>query len=120
MGRLCPCVSEHRPLGEPTGETMSSTWLSTDALVRRPKSSPSESHRELVSGEFWRRVPAYRDIDEATFLDHRWQMKASVTRAEQLYAVLRECVSDAFYQAVEEGLARAPMSVRLSPYVISL
>jgi lysine 2,3-aminomutase len=99
---------------------MSSTWLSTDALVRRQKSSRSDSHRDLVDGEFWRRVPAYRDVDEAAFLDHRWQSKASVTRAEQLYAVLRECVSDAFYQAVEEGLSRAPMSVRLSPYVISL
>jgi hypothetical protein len=68
---------------------MSSTWLSTDALVRRQKSSRSETHRDLVGGEFWRRVPAYRDVDEAVFLDHRWQSKAS-SPAEQLYAVLRE------------------------------
>jgi len=99
---------------------MSSTWLSTDTLVRRQKPSRNDSHRDLVDGEFWRRVPAYREIDEATFLDHRWQSKASVTRTEQLYAVLRECVSDAFYQAVVEGLSRAPMSVRLSPYIMSL
>jgi lysine 2,3-aminomutase len=99
---------------------MSSTWLSAEALVRRRKSFAGESHRELAGGEFWRRIPAYREIDEATFLDHRWQSKSSVTRAEQLYAVLRECVSDAFYQAVVEGLSRAPMSVRLSPYVIAL
>lgn len=99
---------------------MSSTWLSAEALVRRRKSPSSEAHRELECGEFWRRIPAYRDVDEATFLDHRWQSKSSVTRAEQLYAVLREGVSDAFYQAVVEGLGRATMSVRLSPYVISL
>jgi lysine 2,3-aminomutase len=99
---------------------MSSTWLSAEHLLRRRKEAPRESHRDLVGDEFWRRVPAYREIDEAMFLDHRFQMKHSVTRAEQLYAVLREHVSDAFYQAVEEGLARAPMSVRLSPYVVSL
>jgi lysine 2,3-aminomutase len=99
---------------------MSTTWLSADALVRRHKATGNQTHRELVEGEFWQRVPAYRDIDEATFLDHRWQAKHSVTRAEQLYSVLRECVSDAFYQAVEQGLERAPMSVRLSPYVIAL
>ncbi|MFI5308305.1 MAG: KamA family radical SAM protein [Polyangiales bacterium] len=99
---------------------MSSTWVSAEALLRRQNSVHSESHRDLLGGEFWRRVPAYRDVDEATFLDHRFQSKASVTKPEQLYSVLRECVSDAFYQAVEEGLARAPMSVRLSPYIISL
>ena len=99
---------------------MSSTLLSAEGLLRRPKLSATESHRDLDCSEFWRRIPAYREVDEVTFLDHRWQSKSSVTRAEQLYGVLRECVSDAFYQAVEEGLARATMSVRLSPYVISL
>ena len=99
---------------------MSSSWLSPEALVRKRVPQRDQAHRELWTGEFWRRIPAYRDVDEATFLDHRFQAKASVTRAEQLYSVLRECVSDAFYQAVEEGLSRAPMSVRLSPYVLSL
>lgn len=97
-----------------------STTLSADALVRRRKAEADQPHRDLLQGEFWRRVPAYRDVDEATFLDHRFQAKHSVTRAEQLYGVLRESVSDAFYQAVEQGLARAPMSVRLSPYVMAL
>src|SRR6185436_6588832 len=81
-----------------TGEIMSTTWLSADALVRRRKATEGQSHRDLAVGEFWRRVPAYSEVDEATFLDHRFQAKHSVTRAEQLYAVLRECVSDAFYQ----------------------
>src|SRR5689334_8414113 len=99
---------------------MSSTWLSADSLVRKREVARTQEHRELLGGDFWRRIPAYAEIDEATFLDHRFQMKHSVTRAEQLYSVLRECVSDAFYQAVEQGLARAPMSVRISPYVLSL
>jgi len=99
---------------------MSSTWLSVDTLVRKREPVRTQEHRELLGGDFWRRIPAYAEVDEATFLDHRFQMKHSVTRPEQLYSVLRECVSDAFYQAVEQGLARAPMSVRISPYVLSL
>jgi lysine 2,3-aminomutase len=99
---------------------MSSTWLAADMLVRRPKSSFNEDHRILEGGEFWRRLPGYREVDEATFLDHRFQAKASVTRVDQLHSVLRETVSDAFYQAVEQALSRATMSIRLSPYVIAL
>ena len=63
---------------------MSSTWLAADMLVRRPKSSFNEDHRALEGGEFWRRLPGYREVDEATFLDHRFQAKASVTRVDQL------------------------------------
>lgn len=104
---------------------MSSTWLAADMLVRRPKplsthEHHSDEHRVFEDGEFWRRLPGYREVDEATFLDHRFQAKASVTRVDQLHSVLRETVSDAFYQAVELALARATMSIRLSPYVIAL
>ena len=102
---------------------MTSTWLSADTLVRkyRPAQTPLvEDHRLLLEGDFWRRIPAYREVEEDTFLDHRWQAKASVTRAEQLYSVLRELVSDGFYQELVQGLARAPMSVRISPYILSL
>ena len=102
---------------------MSSTWLSLDTLVRKHRPAPlppMEDHRQLLEGDFWRHIPAYREVDEATFLDHRFQAKASVTRAEQLYSVLRELVTDAFYQEVVQGLGRAPMSVRISPYILSL
>ena len=27
-------------------------------------------HRQLLDGAFWQRIPAYRLIDESTFLDH--------------------------------------------------
>ncbi|HMI93455.1 MAG TPA: hypothetical protein VK509_18915, partial [Polyangiales bacterium] len=70
---------------------MSSSWLSPETLVRKRAPQRDQAHRELLTGEFWRRIPAYRDVDDATFLDHRFQAKASVTRAEQLYSVLREC-----------------------------
>ena len=39
-------------------------------------------HRVLQTGEFWRRIPAYADIGEAEFLDHRWQAKHSITNIQ--------------------------------------
>jgi lysine 2,3-aminomutase len=94
--------------------------LAAETLVRKPKSFFNDEHRILEGDEIWRRLPGYREVDEATFLDHRFQAKASVTRVDQLHSVLRETVSDAFYQSVEEALTRATMSIRLSPYVIAL
>ncbi len=38
-------------------------------------------HRRLLEGDFWRLIPAYRDVGEATFLDHHWQSQQAVRRA---------------------------------------
>jgi lysine 2,3-aminomutase len=59
---------------------------------RKPHVDPSTlHHRQLLDGPFWQRIPAYRGIDEATF-----------------------------YDDVAEGFKRAPMSIRVSPYLLSL
>ncbi len=76
-------------------------------------------HRDLVQGEFWRAIPAYREIDEATFLDHLWQARHSVKSPEELFATLTELVDPAFIEDAREGFRRAPMSVRVSPYMIA-
>jgi lysine 2,3-aminomutase len=78
------------------------------------------THRDLVGGEFWRRIPAYAEISEAEFLDHRWQAKHSITNIKKLLETLKGLVSDAFVADAERGFERAPMSVRVSPYLLSL
>lgn len=77
-------------------------------------------HRELRGGDFWREVPAYRDVDEATFLDYRWQMKHSVTKVAKLLAALQDLADESFIEDIREGFHHAPMSVRVSPYMIAL
>jgi lysine 2,3-aminomutase len=77
-------------------------------------------HRELLTGEFWRRIPAYAEVSEAEFLDHRWQAKHSITNIQKLLATLAGLVSDAFIADAQRGFERAPMSVRVSPYLLSL
>jgi lysine 2,3-aminomutase len=78
------------------------------------------SHRQLLDGDFWRAIPAYRDVAGDEFGDHRFQMKNTVTRPEQLLGVVRDLAPQSFCDDVADGLARAPMSVRVTPYVLSL
>jgi lysine 2,3-aminomutase len=90
------------------------------AALRPPVPPASLAHRELLGGEFWRRIPAYANVSEAEFLDHRWQAKHSITNIGKLLATLEGLVSEAFIADAKRGFERAPMSVRVSPYLLSL
>jgi lysine 2,3-aminomutase len=78
------------------------------------------THRDLLGGDFWRVIPTYAAVTEAEFLDHRWQAKHSITNIGKLLGTLKGLVSDAFVADAERGFERAPMSVRVSPYLLSL
>ncbi|HSK01602.1 MAG TPA: KamA family radical SAM protein [Kofleriaceae bacterium] len=87
----------------------------------KPSIDPSTlHHRQLLDGAFWQRIPAYRLIDEATFLDHAWQAKNTITNPQKLLSAVQHLVPQSFYDDVSEGFARAPMSIRVSPYLLSL
>lgn len=90
------------------------------AAKKPPVTPDALAHRALREGEFWRAIPAYRDVDAATFLDHAWQAKHSVTKIQKLLDAVRELLPDAFVQDLEEGFHKAPMSVRVSPYMLAL
>ncbi len=87
----------------------------------KPKVDPSTlSHRNLLDGPFWQRIPAYQNVDEATFLDHTWQAKNTITNPAKLLAAVQSLVPQSFYDDVTEGFHRSPMSIRVSPYLLSL
>ena len=69
---------------------------------------------------FWQQIPAYKDVDASTFASHKWQEKNSVTSVKKLVAALGDSLSPQFLQDVQKGFQRAPMAVRISPYLISL
>ncbi len=81
---------------------------------------PDTRHRDLLGGDFWRRIPAYRDVTEEQFLDPRWQMKETVTKVSKLLQTLHGMVSETFLEDVEAGFRMAPMALRVSPYLLSL
>ena len=94
--------------------------LSSERPVRPPVDPSSLAHRSLLDGDFWRRIPAYAGVTEAEFLDHKWQMKHSITKVDKLLAALLDLVSEDFIDDAKRGFASAPMAVRVSPYLLAL
>ncbi len=90
-------------------------------VPKKPPVDPASLvHRDLLSGPFWQRIPAYATVEDASFLDHNWQAKHTITKPSKLLEALQTLVSPEFFRDVEEGFLRAPMSVRVSPYLLSL
>jgi lysine 2,3-aminomutase len=92
----------------------------TPIVHKRPPAQPKElAHKHLRTGEFWRAIPAYKDVDEATFLDHLWQGKNSIVTIDRLIETIQGLASPEFIEDARQGFAKAPMSVRVSPYMIA-
>jgi lysine 2,3-aminomutase len=85
-----------------------------------PVDPASLAHKELRSGAWWQKIAAYRTVDEPTFLDHAWQAKNSITKVSKLVEAIQEMVPAGFVEDLENGMKRAPMSVRVSPYIVAL
>ncbi|MGH7281724.1 MAG: KamA family radical SAM protein, partial [Polyangiaceae bacterium] len=96
--------------------------LNADPIVhKKPPVDPSSlAYRDLVSGPFWQKIPAYREVGEKELLDHNWQAKHSITNIAKLLKAIEGLVPQAFIEDAEQGFKRAPMSVRVSPYLLSL
>jgi lysine 2,3-aminomutase len=90
-------------------------------VAKKPPVDPATlEHKELLGGPFWQRIPSYKDVSEAQFLDHAWQAKNSITKIAKLIETVQPLVPPGFIEDVEQGMKRAPMSVRVSPYLLSL
>lgn len=90
-------------------------------VPKKPPVDPSTlAYRELLRGPFWQKIPAYADVTEEQFLDHNWQAKNTITKPAKLLDALRDLVPPGFIEDAEGGFGRSPMSVRVSPYLLSL
>lgn len=88
--------------------------------LKPPVDPASLIHKAMPEAPDFRRIPAYAEVTDEQFLDHRWQAKKSITRPDKLLEALRGLVSEDFIQDATAGFARSPMSVRVSPYLLSL
>ncbi len=77
-------------------------------------------HRNFRSDHFWKEIPEWKNISEADFNDHMWQMKHSLKKVEQVKTVLGNRCSESFYQDMLEGQKKTPMNIRITPYIFSL
>ncbi len=88
--------------------------------VLKPPAGPEAfEHENFRQGEFWRNIPAYAAVDEATFMDHLWQGKHSVKTPQELMDTIAGLVQPYFFEDVRAGFHLAPMAVRISPYMIA-
>ena len=92
----------------------------SESTARAPVDPSTLAHRDLRDGTWWQEIPAFSNVDEKTFLDHRWQMKHTITKPEKLLDAVRGVASETFLQDAAEGFRIAPMAVRVSPYMLSL
>lgn len=102
--------------------TISREEVAEEAIVRlKPPVDPATLiHKQLLAGPFWQRIPAYAEVGEEQFLDHLWQARNSITKPAKLLDALQEIVPQSFYDDVAAGFLKSPMSVRVSPYLLSL
>jgi len=88
--------------------------------VKAPVDEATLVHKHVVRGAFWQKLPAYANVTEAEFLDHKWQAKHTITNLAKLIAALGPLASPEFVEDATRGFSKAPMSVRVSPYLLSL
>ncbi|MCB9667366.1 MAG: KamA family radical SAM protein [Myxococcales bacterium] len=77
-------------------------------------------HKDLLTGPFWQRIPAYASLGEADFMSHLWQSRHTITKVPKLLEALQTLVSSEFLEDAQGGFLAAPMAVRVSPYLLSL
>jgi lysine 2,3-aminomutase len=93
----------------------------SEIVHKKPAVNPETlDYKNFKQGEFWRHVPAYREIDETTFLDHLWQQKHAVKTPEELLEAIKDLAAPEFIEDAKRGFHLAPMAVRVSPYAMSL
>jgi len=83
------------------------------------------AHQQFDTGPFWQRIAEFSGVAEAEFLSFAFQTKHSLANASpaatrRLLEFLRGQAGAGFAADVEAGLAKAPMNVQLTPYVLSL
>ena len=77
-------------------------------------------HRQLRSGDFWREIPAFAEVSREEFLDYKWQIKNSLYGERRLLELMEGLAPDSFVEDAREGFRKAPMAVRVTPYLLSL
>lgn len=77
-------------------------------------------HREFLKGQYWKVIPAFKEIGEGEFYDAKWQNKNTIQKLSELRKFLADVASTDFIEDVVAGMEEAPMNLRLSPYILSL
>ena len=100
----------------PTNRAIDNPGAQCSASFRR---SDNQSD-QLRDDDFWRAIPGFAHVGAAEFQTHTFQARHSVTNVQQLRETIGGLASESFFKDLAEGLQRAPMALRISPYLLSL
>jgi lysine 2,3-aminomutase len=81
---------------------------------------PELEHRELRDDDYWRALPGFAHVGAAEFHTHQFQARHSVTNVQQLREAVGGLAPESFFKDLADGLQRAPMALRISPYLLAL
>ncbi len=83
--------------------------------------APTTAHRELEDGAWWQdALPVWSRIEPEAFLDPAWQARNTVTSGEALLSLVGSVAPRWFGPDLRRGLRRAPMALRVPPYLLAL
>ena len=80
----------------------------------------STDHRQFRDDDFWQAIPAWKEVTREDFGNHLWQSKNAVKKLSEVKDVLKDRIRDEFLADIEAGLKKAPMNIRITPYVFAL
>ncbi|MDH5581846.1 MAG: KamA family radical SAM protein [Bdellovibrionales bacterium] len=92
-------------------------------MANKKATSPTKfglEHRNFRDDEFWKQIPGWASVSRDEFADHKWQLKNSITKVEQVEKILGKRVSKDFMADIVQGQHYTPMNIRITPYVFSL
>ena len=77
-------VLSNSPANSPAQASAPVPGLEIPPALKPPVDPATLVHKDLKRGRFWSHIPAYAEVDEATFLDHKWQSKHTITYVDKL------------------------------------
>ena len=78
------------------------------------------SWRHFRKDEFWKNIPLWKNISHEMFIDHNWQEKNAITNHKKLLQTIQGLVNQEFLEDAKDGFLKAPMTTRVTPYLLSL
>lgn len=75
---------------------------------------------DATRADAWRRFAPWRNVDADTFANWRWQERNAAYTPTGLQAIVGDQGPRAFFEDLAIGFAGAPMTMRLTPYLLSM
>ncbi len=92
----------------------------TPERAQNSMTSLPELDYDFTSEDYWRRIPAWRNVAARDFTDHRWQQQNCIRSMADIEEAFCGQLNPALVNDLKAGLISTPMNIRITPYVFGL